>query len=732
MINIPHKRQSRRDGVALVMVLGFLSVLVLLAVGFAISMRIERLASQNYSEVVKSRQLVYAALTRAQADIDIQMMNSMYPAFPGYRSSTGSINLITGSASNYIPRAVYDAAINSLKVGWKDMKDNTGRLHGRYAYSAVDCSGLVDINLDGTSIVSASLPVAPSHGLGASARELYLDAQVLPELVAGREVNVKVGRLPGSTLGENTPWMRMESVAEINPILAYYGSDSPMLANTAPSNFFVYSRSPPGWLQNGTLRSATYLGTNDLELAAQLTAIRTELQGMTGVFDVNMLMTEIGDYADTDFLPGVTGSSGSPNVSIPCMEPIPMFNEVALTSRLYVATGAGPSGGNLYSISNQVLVELWYPFVGVTNPMSYSVEITCRLQPNTMSNGPLRTTIPLAGPWNSPRFVTVTNNLLVTTVDTTPNWSGVKAQVTLALKDSSGNVVDQASSFQIDVGSAIGAATAGGFCQSQVADDPRINWNGTPGSSHWKSMTPNTHSIGLFNLNYCTALDPNKDFAGGSAAQVALYVANQPFRSVGEMGLLLNYDASKPTNCFWNSIRLIDSAVGANDSLPVLDRFTVLPTGTVARGKINMNSPFPGPLATAFNRAPMEAYPGEPAALVPTLAELGQLATRLRTTGPYTNVSEIARLTDANVPGTTPAKKEGLIRNTANLLTTRQNIFTLIVAAQTGVDGNRNGSIQDNEVTAEQRALVVVWRDPFPNAQGRHDSFVRFFRWLTD
>ena len=47
-------------------VLGFLAILTISVVAFAIMMRTERVAARNYSDVVRARQLVRVALARAQ------------------------------------------------------------------------------------------------------------------------------------------------------------------------------------------------------------------------------------------------------------------------------------------------------------------------------------------------------------------------------------------------------------------------------------------------------------------------------------------------------------------------------------------------------------------------------------------------------------------------------------------------------------------------------------------
>ena len=51
--NLKTTGASSRDGVALILVLGFLSLLLILAVAFASNMRVERMATRNFSDQPK-------------------------------------------------------------------------------------------------------------------------------------------------------------------------------------------------------------------------------------------------------------------------------------------------------------------------------------------------------------------------------------------------------------------------------------------------------------------------------------------------------------------------------------------------------------------------------------------------------------------------------------------------------------------------------------------------------
>src|SRR6056297_742164 len=61
---------AERKGIALVIVLGFLAILTLIAVGMAISMRTERLASNSYMDMVQARMFCQSALAYSMQDME--------------------------------------------------------------------------------------------------------------------------------------------------------------------------------------------------------------------------------------------------------------------------------------------------------------------------------------------------------------------------------------------------------------------------------------------------------------------------------------------------------------------------------------------------------------------------------------------------------------------------------------------------------------------------------------
>lgn len=69
ILNTDQNNNVHQQGVVLIMVLGMLSVMIIMAVSFAVSMRTERLAAGNSLDSVKANQLARTALHLAMADI---------------------------------------------------------------------------------------------------------------------------------------------------------------------------------------------------------------------------------------------------------------------------------------------------------------------------------------------------------------------------------------------------------------------------------------------------------------------------------------------------------------------------------------------------------------------------------------------------------------------------------------------------------------------------------------
>ncbi len=689
-------RPASRSGIALVIVLGFLSVLVLMGVSFAVLMRTERIAARSYVDVVKAKQLARAGLARAMSDLDEDLLasNAVYPDWL-FLASTGSDPAAgmadTEEPKTLIPQALWMGPTNvfiSTQSNYRDITDpQTGQTIGRYAYAIFNCSGLLDAGIMGGGIRSN----------GVSSREIQFYRSIVGDEATNYTANWFGQR--------SNKWIRFETGADLDAI-----TYSNVVAGRQqyPSNFFVYSRATPGWLDNaGELRDTVYIGGTAAELIADQNAINSNLNSMTSMgapaVDAGFLLNLL-DYVDADDIPG--NGLGGQNLNSYATEMVPMINEVVVTNWW---DDAGP-----YSNAFQVSVEVWYPFSQTNNNnftlsfgAAYEGVIPASLNPGNAT----AVNIPLPGPWTNGKRMVVSTTRPYVTQSPTGGVDVAGARVRYFARISQGpSQVDQ-TGFNpfvtyLNMGDLLGSP--GTWRRSKQVIDPRINWNGND-TTQW--VTNNTHSMDAINP---IAQSTWMNTGAGADGDSLMYVRNGPLEMTGELGMLL-YDATKP----WTTIRLLNP-----NAHPVLSMFTT-DTGTVYRGCINVNSDMLPVLASAFASNLVERWPGETGGPTNDASDSLAIATALISAGPYTNFSEIAKVggASATLPGYSLIQSEGIIRKTAGLLTTRQQIFAVIVKS--------NAYDAKGGISAEQKVFAIIWRDPFPGPDGRHQMFIRYFKWLT-
>ncbi|MFH0952977.1 MAG: hypothetical protein V1873_01465 [Verrucomicrobiota bacterium] len=715
----PRSRKGK-EGIALVIVLGFLAVLLTLGVAFAISMRTERLAARNYVDNVKAHQLMQVAVARSlssiSADLNAQA-NPEYPAWTNYYSTdSGSCtDLLSGVACGYVPKSLQRSASNAApSVEWASIRNNDNKLIGRYGFLAVNCSGLLDANCIG------GLP----HTYGTNAAEISDSTVVIAEI--SDSGNFRLSR---------TQNKRFESLPE----LYWLGRSAPVFMNPAsyPDSLFVYSYFASNqWLDTvDVLHAPLFIGGDEASVMNARPQIEAEFTAM-GVMpaDAAIAARNVVDYLDANNEPG--NGIGVENF---CTEPVPMINEIVITNTIGAYNDG--AGNDVYINRLDIMVELWYPFVGYSNPNDYTVELI------VLSSGPTPQFCPMRPPpaakavvlkpWpgGGGRYRIVPMPPVIATYSTpsaSPSVPSLPTQVGFDLKVREGNnnpngvIVDaiRPQSTVIQWNSALVAAVpaVGSTNNTPVyrkeADDPRINWDWV---TQWRDRSAASDSLG----------QQNSALTYSSSAETNMYVRNYAdLRVVGELGMLLY------GNTPWRTIRLLDPG-----ALPILDRFTAS-TNAFRKGLVNPNTLNSNVLAAVFYDVVPEGWPGEGGPGL-TAEEALAAATNMICFRPYVNVSDIARMTEAKLgdsirgAGTNllnPLELEGIIRNTAGLLSTRQQLFTIILAVQSVDDVDGDGSIGADEVRAEQRAVAVVWRDPYPESgpNSRHRTFVRFFRWLTE
>lgn|GEM_PF-4537924 len=699
-----------------------------MAVGFSISMRVERLVARASLDHIRSRQLGEAALARVVYDVNDNLNDQMIPNWSGdwvggvfesiapgpngmkATNLLSGLNMLYGYASNYVPRSMISstllAADNAEWIPFEYISPTGGRKRiGQYAYVVVDCSGMIDVNFD----YSISNNISRSRRFGETVYELQMTNPLLRE-VALRATNMMWGRVRANGQSVEKPWFRLETVAEINPVLSRgFHNAAPLLTATDSVNLVTYSRIPRGYLKAGAVEQPLVI-TDPLDQTT-LSSAFTDL----GLPDAGGFFNNLRDYTDSDNVP-------SPNPDGYSTEAVPMINEVVV-SNSYKDVSSG--GTNLYRNEYRVFVELWWPFSNTTNLNNLSLLIRAAYSkadpaPNPGSIVETISLSPPGGSWSmgdflvvtsSPRFVVVTNIL--------QDLSEATVQVELRVQENGVDVdrmgVTADKRMEIPIGNRMtGLGVSDSLSKS--ANDPRINWDGKDGAQ-W--ITQNTHSLGKTNSGL-TFTSANAD------GHFAMYVANRPLKAVGELGLLL-YAANKP----WQTVSLLD---GPN-FFPVLDRFTLF-TNQVRYGLVNPNSYNSNVIATVFNQMPLERVPYDPATNYVSLGITNKLTiTDLKALGrrfankdiAFTNLSDLSHIgpqLTAAVPGLDVVTFESVVRNSAGLFAPRQQLFAVFLVAQ----------LQDEaeNVLAEQRGTGLIWRDPYIVSNNTHATMVRNFRWLTE
>lgn len=766
----PH--HNDKQGVALIMAVGFLAVLILMAIGFAISMRVERLAARNFTDVIATRQHARTALTRALADLngrlasDPLLLNSAQPGLfwqTGTPSTSGT-NLLMGWASNYIPPHLA-SRVAQIDVPWIDIKDKFNETIGRYQYVVVDCSGLIDVNFDyGTNIYNGS-----SRTVLTNALDMKMDAAAFSEVLDF--VKLKNGRNYAGALSPapSYPWYRMESFAEV---WRYLGKEQYGLGifDRPPTNFFVYSRYPSthydrisnqivraqsiGFSQvewdaiKTSLTSVTnpmYAIRHKLNLAF-LEAIAASPSTYTGVGSLEYadnLARSLVDFCDSDSIPlAVTNS---------CTEATPLLNEITVEGRLTKV-------GEDYTLTLYPRVEVLYPFVGrPPNNKSYHMLVSMSISNASPSgfNGQYTavqyTFLPPGGgwTWQPPYGQFVVSPPLggagapvapFKTVNIpTPGLPGVasmKCSVQVALFEgtaaTAATLVDGAgvpTRMSVDLGGIVVDGPA--YTNGLACNDPRHNGY----TQQWWRVGQGgvaAVTLGQFNQNICTWNQPPY-----GETNAWIYIPDRALRTPGEIGLL-----GLGPKFAWHTVDLLDTPGGFNPYvLPVFDFFTT--TNAPRRhGLININSLNRNVLAAAFNEVAREPYPGAVAnghagAAAVSQTDADDLATRMLAQRTALASSNVAYASDVRLLGRAgafggawkPGEPEAAVANAGNILGARDSVYTVIVNAQAL-------SEETAEPISEQRALAVVWRDRVPkvDAAGQvyHPTFVRFFRWLTE
>lgn len=766
---------GRRDGVALIAVVGILGVLVLLAISFAVSMRTERLASEAAMADTVDRNVLMGAVNSAIAEIndvfangdptqpaavkrpvmayaprDLRILASVSTAASPTQVGA-SAKLLEGLVADWIPlryftpgSTYFDGEDAAAKADWIDVASADGRVVGRYAWVAFDCSGMLDANMvgdvgstrnDGTQIDqidAASLPgVTDSANLTANRsnfRQFFTPAEVI-------ELNDGAGTNEQAAINAN----------RLTDLTCYSWNYD--------AGYFDWSAGH--WRPMGIYGSPV---PGDVRAWSQADAQQ--------VFSMINLPAETAnsfvDYVDADSTP-LNGPDAY------CAEAIPMINEIDIASKVE----ANPANTNEARHVIRFQVEVWYPFPGVANGRTYRVRLqsppvlpaTVVVQVNGSANAtfvPSQPVIPPdapvvanpAAPFNVVDFEWRTPYV---TIPSPFNTLGVILRdVRVEIVDDSGNVVDRTLTQQVTPLRVLPGAPSAVYRPAQFSsqvNDPRLNHS----SAEWMVAT---RSSGALNSGVTGF---NVSQANGYTEGTSLYVRNSPqLKSVAELGYI-------GTGQRWSSIDLF-----ATSGVFLLEHFRTESSAAYTNhaglpqqrkwmpGKINPGVASTSVLYAAFVNAPLQRDgPDQLPATAPKLssAMASNLADHVasnamdRTRSGEAGFDSWADWTQANI-FTNPAlrsvlrdpsdltkdmnnvDRESIVRNTYRMFGVGQQLFVLVVVARAVQDLDPAGVGGGDFVTGEKRAVALVWRDPFPDnsadGQPRYAISIRAIRYLDD
>jgi len=706
---VKRETAASRRGVAVILVVGLLSVLMLAAVAFSISMRIERRGAANLRHSVRAKHVLNSALALAIEDINSDLDGSggllVYPDWAVISTlpqtnqpASCPARVLSREALGFVPGSLTNA-VKSAEPYWRAVTNSEGDVWGRYAYVVVNCSGLLDANRVGGT----------NRLYGSSPREMF-----------GSESN--------SCFVVRDNDIRYETLSEfINLNGAMY--------DLSPGDFALYSRFPCGRLEGvTTVTNTVYIGGDEAELLSKKDDIVQALKD-SGINDAyaSFVFTNLIDYVDGDCEPE--------DLASPCTEAVPMINEVKIEGNVRTA-----SDGTTCSVRTRARIEVFYPFVDAsTNAFSVNSELETLVTnvtagssvANILKDGPTSSDtesyLTLLGPQDAVSIAASPNDMLMITVR-------VRANVVI---QGSGIMVDAVPyptngpplSFVQTVVAPIPDGSAGLDIPSLECTDPRFNWD----CSRWQSCTNGDGTLTDENTLTTKYINRGKgDPRRGYDFDTAMYVSDRGHLvSVGELGNLVRGPGSDSR---FRTIRLFDHDVTTNSRLDdVLGHFTVQ-SDSVRRGLVNLNTTNAYALDAVFYDMSLGYYAGAQRITDPDVRTLVDaiVYTSLDAGDAFTNVSEIGSL-DTNwrdlFTGWTDLEREAAIGNSYQLLGTRHNLFTVIIRAEAYSPAMGGGSALGTTL-ASTHAVAEVWRDPFRDESitdaDIHRWFVRLFKVLED
>ncbi len=382
--------RSRRNerGVALIIVLGFLGLMVMMAVAFMVQARVERMVADSTLDGMRARQVAQTGIAAAIQDymnaiksLDSQS-DTKYDMFlsgdlnvsASYHYSDilyDSTNLWNGEAADWLPASLTssDSPVNIDDI--KDMEwiwvrqkpNNRSRILGRYAYVCFNLSGGVDANLLGRAFGDN----LPSSGYGAQTNR----GNVRKMLLNGVRASPSTATDPQLKLARyQSMWQGFDTPAALTHLTDGKNNDG---QNTGANRWAEYDMDEKsvGPLATDHLSCYSYAATHRGSGYGEKKPCT--LENITGNHYFSRLVSEMGANEDDvrKALDDYFSSSGTPKgTDYPSVKAVPMFNEIQTQVQLVKDDGTGR-----WQLKVTVTPEFWCPFPSQDTPsQSYTLK----------------------------------------------------------------------------------------------------------------------------------------------------------------------------------------------------------------------------------------------------------------------------------------------------------------------------------------------------------------------
>lgn len=801
-------------GVALILTLGFLALLLILAMSFAFTSRTERMAAGVNADMVKARLLCESGVSRALGTLktSCETGTHVYPAteyffhvsdasrqewndrcvLPSYGSGDvygveSGLSMNFGTTCQFTPTiAIYTPG---CAVSWIDITNtvSTGtQLVGRIAYVVIDDSG----KIDPSAVVSsaANETIGSESRLGIQPTEIQLSG--IPGLGTALIDNLRptnatpAGRMPvsGTTTLRWFSWQHLFRSADP-------GADAGLCA----ASLFPGSRDIEAWniddqkYERFNLSSTVW---DSLTGAAGITALKgaataytgtgsaTSLPWLATLVDQNdndvssQICANLIDFSDTDSF--ATSDYNGTTATYVGLEKVPYINEVQLgVSLTYTSTDYCT-----FTVKGVVEEVNMYDTAGAS---AVAVSGTGSLGGAVSFSGTAAAFTTPANSYNLSSTITLlTATRAYAASYANCSLSGIRVVSGDAAPISSSNLHDfavlpnpAASNIPATIvtPSTIGATTS--IWISCQTNDPRCNT--TTGRWTWAANnaataagigTPNAKNAGLTLQITGTSTDglliDKENITDPALGISTAYIRNGPPQTLWELGAIHRGEPWRTLNLtrYNPALTSATNKYGSGDAA-ILDQVKLTADG-VTRGKFNANSPQAKAWIAVLQGVTVGAAYATPAGGSPvTQAQATNIVTKTSDIATSTcvfaanrafsslggsakvnrgGIVDATKLVDGTEVGqTTDRAQEELIGKTANLLTVRQNYYTVIVTGQVVKDLGNNpyilvaagktvprnwvkyaGNPTVNTATdkwcsveAEQKVMATIYRDAF-------------------